>query len=185
MAATTLTALPSVIYAGDTLLLSISVGDYPADQGWSLTYEFRKKDGALISFTSTASGSSHAFTVDKDTTLVWTPGAYKGVSYATDGTQRFTVWSGNLTVNADLSTQVENYDTRTHAEKALEAINATLEGKASRDVLNTTIAGQSISRMTFRELLEAKAYYESIVRQEQVQANGGEGNQILVRFQTP
>lgn len=177
--------MPSAVYAGDTLLMLLTEADYPASAGWSLTFEFRRKEGALISFTSTASGDLHSFTVAKDTTLGWIAGDYKGQCYASDGTQRFTVWTGTLSVFPDFSTQVENYDTRTHAEKVLDAIKTVLEGKATRDVLNTTIAGQSIGRMSFTELLQARAFYEHEVNNERIQAAGGEGNIILARFVNP
>ena len=184
MAATTLSAMPSAVYAGDTLLLLLGFGDYPADESWTLTFDFRKKDGSLITFSSTASGASHAITVAKDDTGVWIPGTYAGVAYVDDGSQRFTVWRGQLEVLPNLAIEDANYDARSHAQKCLDAINLVLEGKASRDVLNTTIAGQSVGRMSFRELLEAKAYYESIVANELAEL-GQSSNQILGRFNRP
>lgn len=189
MAASTLTAMPSVITAGDTLLLNIAGGDYPATENWSLTYTFRTKDGSNVTFTSTANGSDHLFNVDAATTGTWTAGEYYGVGKVTDGTTVVTIWTGRLTVATDLSTQPDNFDTRTSAQICLDAINAVLEGKATRDVLSTTIAGQSITRMTFTELLQAKAFFESKVNQEQAALDAAQGkttgNHVLIRFNKP
>jgi hypothetical protein len=184
MAATTLSAMPAAITAGDTLLLLLDGGDYPANEGWTYWFSFRKETGSLIEFSSTASGSNHSFTVAADITATWTDGIYKGVGYVESATQRFTVWRGELVVESNLTEQDANYDTRTHGQKALDAINAVLEGKASRDVLASTIAGQSIQRMSFTELLQAKSFYESVVQQEQVLL-GQKSNRVLIRFTQP
>jgi len=187
MAATTLTEMPSVIYAGDTLLLKIDLSDYPATD-WTLTYEFRRKLGSTISFSSTPDGSSHSFSVAAETTNIWVDGDYTGVGSVSDGTQKFTVWTGRLTILPNLSAQEDNYDTRSHAEICLDALNAVIEGKASRDVLNTTIAGQTIGRMSFKELLEARNYYAALVEQELASldaANGKGGKNVLIRFSQP
>lgn len=184
--ATTLTALPSAIVAGDSLLFVLSLADYPADQSWVVTYTFRKKLGSDVTFASTPSGSSHLFDIDSGTTSGWTPGSYKGFARAVGTTATETFWEGWLTILPDLTQQSDNYDTRSHAQKCLDAINSVLEGKASRDVLASTIAGQSISRMSFDELLRAKSYYESVVAQEmaQIDADNGKatGKNILIRF---
>lgn len=186
MAAVTLTALPSVVYAGDSFLVELSnVSDYPAPT-WTLTANFRGFGLSQIDFTSSANGSYHRFTVAAATTQIWIPGDYDGVIYATNGTDVVTVWAGKLTVKPDLAAAGENFDTRSHARKCLDAIKSVLEGKASRDAIATTIAGQSITRMSFDELLRAKSYYEQEVAQEERQAAASMGltggNQIRMRF---
>lgn len=185
MADTTLTAVPVSFYQGDTLALLVSLSDYPANEGWALSYSFRG-GGSSIDLTSVASGSSHLVSVAATVTTDWLPGNYSGIGKVTDGTTVITVWRGTLQILADLSEEAENYDPRSHAQKCLDAINAVMEGKATKDVLQTTIAGQSVGRMTWTELMSAKAYYQDLVDKERTAidaANGrGGGNQILVRF---
>ena len=177
------------MYAGDSLDLLISLADYPASDGWVLTYAFRKESGTAISLTSTASGANHLLSATAATTGGWVAGVYSGVGRVALGAVVQTVWTGNLEVKPDLSTAGDNYDTRTHAKICLDAINAVLQGKATRDVLQTTIAGQSIGRMSWPELLAAKSYYQDQVDGEQAKidaANGkGSSRNILVRFQKP
>lgn len=192
MAAPTLTAVPSAVYAGDSILFSIGVDNYSAADGWAITFDFRGKEKTAISFTSTqdsANSANHFVSLTPTTTAAWIPGDYRGVGRATNGTQKFTVWTGALTVNAELNTQTDNFDTRSHARKCLDAIEAVMEGKATRDVLNTTIAGQSISRLTPDQLITFRSYYRAEVAAEEAEeaiANGRSGgNQILARFNRP
>lgn len=192
MADTTLTAVPVSTYAGDSLDLLISLADYPASAGWALTYNFRKggdtpeSGGSEISFTSTESGSNHLFNILSTTTAGWLPGDYKGVGRVSLGTKVVTVWKGSLEILPDLAEQTDNFDTRTHAKKCLDALNAMIEGKATRDVLNTTIAGQSIGRMTWQDLLSAQAHFQNLVDGEvaaENAANGlGNSRNVLIRF---
>ena len=188
MAATTLTELPTSFFAGDTLLLLIGLGQYPADQSWTLTYSFDKEwtepPGFSFTFSSTASGANHSFTVTAVTTSQWLPGKYHGSASVSDGTQKFTVWNGLIEIKPDASQLLGNYDVRSNAKVCLDNINAVLQGKATRDVLSSTIAGQSIQRMSFAELLQAKTYYEAVVTQEKI-ALGEGSNNIVVRFDTP
>jgi hypothetical protein len=182
MAAQTLTSIPSIMTAGETLLFKIDLENFPADQDWVLTYSFRAKEATAIDISGTESGASHLFNVPKATTATWIPAKYNGIAKITDGVETFTIWRGYLEVLPDLSQQDANYDTRSHAQKCLDSINAVLEGKASRDVLSSTIAGQSISRMSFSELLSAKAHYENLVKGEKDDAAGISRRNVLVRF---
>jgi hypothetical protein len=183
---TTLTAVPAIIYAGDTLLLNISQADYPAPD-WTVTYSFRCKDGSTIELAATDNGAEHLFSIPATTTAAWAPGEYKGVGRANDGTNYVTFWKGTMEVLADLSTQPDNHDTRSHAQKCLDAIEAVLEGKATRDILNTVIAGQSIGRLSPMQLMEWRSVYQSEVAAEQAKeraANGlATGKNIHIRFQ--
>ena len=179
MASTTLTAVPSSFYQGDTLNLLVELSDYSAADGWTLSYFFKNKD-SNFSIVSTASGAKHSFAAIAAVTETWLPGVYAVVGKVSDGTSTHTVSVGSIEILRDLSTG-DNFDTRTHAKKCLDAINLVLEGKATRDVLQTTIAGQSIGRMSFNELLSAKAHYQDIVNGEAVSA-GTKGRNVLVRF---
>jgi len=168
-----------VITAGDSLNLLLSAPGYPAGDGWTLTLQFHSRDGSAISESSTPEGAGHLFNIAASTTAGWLPGTYFGTGQVSKGSERYTVWRGQIVVEPDLAQQPQGFDGRSHARKCLDAINAVLEGKATRDVISTSIAGQSITRMSFRELLEAKAYYESLVLSE---GQTGKGNHILARF---
>lgn len=186
MGATTLTSVPAFLHAGDTLLMNISLADYSAADSWTLSYHFRAKDATAIDITGSANGADHLFNVATGTTGGWTPAVYTGKGVVTNGTQVFTVWEGRLEILPEFAQQGDNYDTRSHAKKALDSINLVLEGKAGRDVLSSTIAGQTISRMSFTELMTAKSYYQNIVDAEEDALNGNNASRtIKVRFVAP
>ncbi|MEY4387783.1 MAG: hypothetical protein RLY20_3066, partial [Verrucomicrobiota bacterium] len=60
------------------------------------------------------------------------------------------------------------------------------EGRASKDIINTTIAGQSVGRMTPEQLAFWRNYYRAEVSAEEAAldaANGkATGKNILMRF---
>jgi hypothetical protein len=88
-----------------------------------------------------------------------------------------------------MTQQSDNYDTRTNAKICLDAIDAVMLGKATRDVMQTTIAGQSIGRMSWAELLSAKSFYQdrvdSEVAAENAKNNLGNSRNVLIRFNRP
>lgn len=179
------TEIPASLVSGDDLIFKIALPTFPAGT-WTASYSFRAKEGSEIDFTGTADGSLHSFNVAAATTAGWIAGKYYGVSRVTDGSETHTIWKGYLEIEPNLSQQEGNFDTRSHAQKCLDSINLVLEGKAGRDVLTSTIAGQSISRMSFAELIAAKAVYQNLVDAEKdnaAAANGsGSRRNILVRF---
>lgn len=189
MAATTLTAIPATFRAGDTLLLSINLSDYPASDSWELTYTFRRPDGADITFASEADGDLHSFEVAYGDTAQWTPGIYNGQARVDNGTQGFTVWTGAMEILPDLAAQPENFDGRSHARICLEAIEAVIEGRITTSVINTTIAGQSVTRLTPAELMQWRNYYLEEVRREdeQLAVDQGKntGRNVMIRFLNP
>jgi hypothetical protein len=77
-------------------------------------------------------------------------------------------------------------DPRIHAEIMVVKIQSILEGKADSDVAEYSISGRSLTKLTFKELLDARDYY----RREVVKHNNDElikkgkknGSTIQVRF---
>jgi len=66
MAHTVPTAVPASLRAGDTATWLRSLADYPASDGWVLSYVL-VKTGAQIAITATASGADHLVEVDAAT----------------------------------------------------------------------------------------------------------------------
>ena len=185
MGATTLADIPAVFRAGDTFLVQIDLGDYPASRGWGVNYTFRRLNCPDLSFSSTANGDAHLITVDYGTTQAWAQGVYAGEGRVSDGTQRFCFWEGSMEILPDLSLQDPNFDGRSHARKMLEAIEAVLENRATKAILATTIAGQSITRYSPEQLLAMRSQYLSEVRAEEFEEGRGDSGNAVVRFTQP
>jgi hypothetical protein len=188
---TTLSDVPSVITAGDTLLFKLSLGEYSSSD-WTLAFSFRFASGSQIDFSSTASGSAHLVNVAPTETASWVPGTYYGlgrVTSKTDATLVATVWQGELVVKPDVTTAAADFDTRSWSKKCLDAIEAVLSGRASKDILNTTIAGQSIGRLTPEQLFVLRDRFRAEYQAEQgaLEAAQGKGQRsnIGIIFTAP
>ncbi len=106
------------------------------------------------------------------------------VELTADATGRTIVNEGRIDVRPDMIASAT--DNRTHAKKTLDAIEATLVGKASTDQLGYSINGRSLSRMSPTELREWRAAYRAEVAEETAaeEAEQGRktGSKILARM---
>lgn len=98
----TLTAVPTTITAGDSYTITLTLADYPATAGWSLSYALA--GASVLSVTSTASGASHVLTLSAVQTATLTAGPYSYRLRAANGALVDTIDTGALTVAADLGT---------------------------------------------------------------------------------
>lgn len=186
------TVEPEKIIAGDTLQFTKAISDYEPADGWALSYAL-VKDAVQITFTSSDNGDgSHLVTVAAATTAAYTAGVYKWQSYVTKTTERFAIDSGTMEVTADYATETGGLDARAHCKKMLDALEAMLEGKATRDQQSYSIsfgdggASRSISRLSFGEIMEARKFYKNeyqrLLRQEKLAAGLDSGRTIHVRM---
>lgn len=182
--------LPSEIVVGDFLQWKRSdlVTDYPVSS-YSSKYIFRKKDGTA-EFTVSSSGSSPAgyflFTASNSATYLYEAGDYNWqleIIRASDD-ERIVLSRGEIEVIADLD--ISGTDVRSHNEIMLSKIESLLEGKADSDVSSYSIAGRSLTKMGFQELVDAKNYYRSeVLREKRLldAKNGRSGaSTVKVRF---
>lgn len=175
------TTEPASVTAGDTIQWTKALPDYPASAGWVLSYAFTGPGN--ISITGTASGDDHAVTVAAATSAAWAAGSYIGQAYVTKTTERYTVASGlQLAVAANLAT----VSGLSWARRCVVAIRATLEGKASSDMLSTKINDKELRKYTPAELIPLYRFFEQEVAREdqaaKVAAGLSSGNRVLVRF---
>ena len=96
----TLTAVPDTITAGDSYAITLSLSDYPATAGWSLSYALA--GAAVLTVTSTASGANHLLTLTAAQTATLGDGLYQYRVRAAQGSTVETVTTGTCTVVADV-----------------------------------------------------------------------------------
>ncbi len=159
---------PLEIVVGDFIQWKRSdiVSDYPTDT-YTATYKARISGGGSneITITGTPQTSHYLFTVLNDDSEDFAPGHYfyqLEISRA-DG-ERVVVDRGHFTAIPDLD--VNQADPRSHAEIMLGKIESLLSGKADSDVASYSIAGRSLNKMTFEELVNARDFYRREVKQE-------------------
>ena len=185
MAASIPTTEPTKFVSGDTVCWTKSLADYPADE-YELTYSF-VTSGNQFAVTCTADGTDHYAEIaiaDSAETV----GVYRWQSYATlmDDSERYLVESGTCEILTDFASESSGYDPRTSAEKMLDALNATLVGKASQDQLSLSIQGRSLQRMDPAELLTWRSKMKTEVKREQAAEKAelglATGQKVRTRF---
>lgn len=170
-----LTEFPATLRQGDSLAVQVALDDYPAST-WTLTW-YLSGPTAELSKAATADGDEHLLELTPAETAalgVETMGYVAKASYSGDV---YTVISGSVEVLPDLATSGP-IDTRSHNQKVLDAIKASIEGRATRDEQEYTIKDRSLKRMSLDELLKFKAEYEKLVALETRTGS----RQILVNF---
>lgn len=177
---------PLRFIAGDTVKWTKSVPDYLPADGWVLTYALLK-DGLKKTITATDNGDgTHAAVIALADSANYTAGIYYWQAYVTYSGERFKVDEGRVEVKPNFATKANGYDARSHVIKTLEALEATIEGKATKDQLSYSINGRSIQRLAPEDLIKWMNHYKRLYQQElnkEAAANGElPNNKVQVRF---
>ena len=182
---------PLEIVPGDYLIWKKTAiaQDYPP-ASYTATYVARITGGGSsevqVTGTSGGGGSYYLFTVSSATSAGFNPGVYHWqleiVQNSTSN--RIVVERGEFTALADLD--INGADPRSHAQIMVGKIESILAGKADSDVSNYSIAGRSLTKMTFAELMDArdryKAEYQREVIKDRVRRGKSSGATVKVRF---
>lgn len=166
----------------------ITYVDIKASEGWALKFTAVGKLG-VITINATAdddNADDFKFSKAAADTALYAAGDYKWQVVATKTTTRYTIAEGLITLTDNISGRSALYDNRSHAKKVLDAIEATIEGRASQDQMNYQIAGRSLSRTPLQDLMRLrvmyKSEYEGEVAAANIEAGLASGNKILSRF---
>ena len=179
-----------MLYVGDNWLWKRELTDYPIAD-YTLTYSFRllsstTREIALTSSVITESDTSvYTIEVPSSTTIDYIKGEYAYQEYITNASsERLVLNNGLTTVKSNLD--ADTGDPRSHNRIVFDALEATLENRASIDQMSMSIAGRSLSRMSPEELNKWYSQYKHLVINEDKvsRRDKGEatGNQVKVKF---
>jgi hypothetical protein len=159
---------PQEIVVGDFIQWKRSdiVADYPTDT-YTATYVARISGGGSneITITGTPQTTHYLFTVLNADSEDFVPGHYfYQLEITREDGERVVIDRGHFNAIPDLD--VNQADPRSHAEIMLGKIESLLSGKADSDVASYSIAGRSLNKMTFEELVNARDFYRREVKQE-------------------
>ncbi len=161
--------------------------DYPI-ASYGLTYVAVLEGDALtkINMTATESGTEYIIEVASATTATYTPGVYHWTAFITQTSsgERIAVDYGTFTIKENAATT--QTDPRSHYKIVLDALEAMIQGKATKDQKSYTIGDRSLEHMAPEEILtwyeKYKYYYAQELNAERI-ANGlGNQNTIRVRL---
>lgn len=136
--------------------------------GYTLGYTFRPAGGGPTptNVVATVSGSEFRVAMAAAVTSLMTAGRWTWQSYLTRTSDSARVGLGNGLVQVLPNLVTETGDTRSHARKMLDAIEAVMAGRATHDVASYTIGGRQINKISPDDLIKWRAYYQAQVAQE-------------------
>jgi hypothetical protein len=182
--------IPNVLVQGDSLTWKdCSTWDNARNpitsDIWTLTYVIRGP--SVLDLTAGADGSGWATSITSSQSSGLTPGAYFWQAFATNAQQRITLGSGQLTVEANLSSQTAPYDGRSQTQKDLEAVQAAMRAIVTGGgVQRYSIGNRSVEKMSMADLIaiESKLKYRLALerRKESIENGNGDPTKLLVRF---
>jgi hypothetical protein len=180
---------PQQIVAGDFAQWKRTdlIEDYPL-ASHSAEYVARISSGGYSEFKVAASevDGSYLFAITSSTSAAFLPGTYRWqleITQTSSG-NRVVVDSGDMVILPDMDNN--QTDSRSHAEIMVTKIEGLLSGKADSDVSSYSIAGRSLTKLGFQELVDARDYYRREVNnqknKELLSRGKGGGATIKVRF---
>lgn len=188
MAAAIPTTEPESITAGDSTTWTRSFPDYSAADGWALSYAFVQAGKPSLTIATTGSGTTYTAALTTANTTALGSGLWYWQAFLTKTSQRVTAGAGRITVLVNLATAGSDYDPRSFAKKALDAIEAACLNGIREDI-EISIDGMVLRFRTFEEMLKARSQYQAIYKAEvdaERLANGkGSRKKVLTRFILP
>jgi hypothetical protein len=181
---------PKTVVVGDFIQWKRSdlASDYPlATHSAELVARIKgTKPGAEIKVSATESDSIYLFTIQSSASAGYLPGEYYWQLEITETatSNRVVVDRGEFEIKPDLDDH--EADPRSHAEKMVAKIESLLEGKADSDVSYYMINGRALTKMSYKELVEARNYYKAEANRlktiENMRNGKSNGSTIKVRF---
>lgn len=143
--------------AGDSVDIDVTLSDYLASEGWTLTLYFSAAAETPRQIQADPNGDAYhtSFTCDFD------PGTYQWAARVSKETTVKTVGIGTVRVLPDPS---KPYDRRLHCEKALDAVTAVLEGRLSDPIVEYKLDGVEAKLLPHSDLLRLRDRYRTEVR---------------------
>lgn len=171
MADRSIYAPPARLYAGDSWAWEIPDPDAYPSYAYALSYALAPEAGGTVVAVEAEAPSlvAVAFKVAATLTAPLAPGRWRWSLFAADIALdiRAVLAGGTFDLLPDPLTATG--DARSAARRIFDAIDATIEGKVTKDAQSYAIEGRTIARMPLPDLLAARDRYARIVRREQGQ----------------
>ena len=128
--------------------------------------------------TVVSSDDGFYITTSADVTKTWDVGKFKFQILNDEGIED----SGDIEILQNFSLMDESECVRSHWEVVLEAIEATLAGKATSAQTNISVGDKSIGYMSVSELLELREFAKEKIAEEKGNFVSGKGAKILHKW---
>lgn len=151
---------------------------YPESDGYTVKIAFRGRGGSF-DFTLT-DGLKLEITAENLSTIPF--GEYKYTFYAEKSGNRFVIETGTASVLKNFL-DADAFDSRSEAEKNLDAITAVINKTATTNILKKTIAGVALEKYPLADLLVLHSKLKMEVESEKRAARlaAGESSGLIIR----
>ncbi len=175
-------AEPRKITAGNSYSWTVSSSDYPASDGWVVSYSLSNTN-EQFDITSVANGDDHDATILSASSQKYVAGVYDLVGFAVLSGERKIFYSQPCEIKPDPASM---NDHRSYAKRIVDAIEATIEGKASADAQSLAINGKTLTRYPIADLLVFRDRFKREVATEdaarKLAGSNNSGGIVRVRF---
>ncbi len=168
-----ITSVPLTVAAGTSVSYRRVVPNLPA--GWSYLLALSIPGFAPVE--AAVEGDGFKLTIAASATAAWPAGTYTYSERVTDGAEVVELGRGSIVVLADVTATGD--DGRSHAQRALAAIEAALEGRFTDGIQSYAIGGRTVSKIPLKELYELRDKYRIAVFYER---NGGRFGSVQIAF---
>lgn len=180
---------PTSLQAGDTLQWTRQLDDFPASAGWQLSYRLIGSAGSFA-ITAAAQGDLHAIAITADASGAWPAGSYMLLPAVSKDSDRYSLPAIPVQVLANLAGSTAATDTRSYAQRVLDAVEAILEGRAGSAESDVQINGRALRYFPIADLLALRDRMRQEVRSEQASQRaaaglGSKAGRVFVRFSAP
>ncbi|MDE8343685.1 MAG: hypothetical protein POG24_07690 [Acidocella sp.] len=187
--------IPGIATAGDTITwVDSDVFDYQGNSyspgtGYLLNYSLRGP--AALDVAAVVADGQWTVTITPTQSATLTAGQYFWTAYVSDAAgDRFTVGTGQITIQVDLTKAAAGYDGRSQAKQIIDAINAEMLARINNGAaMEYTIAGRSLRKETLQALQALRAEWVGIyakeVRAQRMAQGLGDPTARFVQFRRP
>jgi hypothetical protein len=159
--------IPSLLRAGSAYSWKESVS---AGAGGHLEYTLFNGSGVLV-----VVGGVQEFSLSSAETSAWAPGRYDWALREVVGENKRELMRGAMEVLPNPELHPQGLDGRSHARRVLDAIEATMEGRASTDAVEISIRGRTIKQTPVVDLIKLRDVYKREVAAEDHAARLAQG----------
>lgn len=178
-----MTNIPAQFLVGDTVKWTDSSFDGKGSADYTLTYTL--VGPSKLTVTGVASGDGWDVTISASSSAGLTAGDYVWQAALTATGVKYTVGTGQLVVQKNISAQDAGYDGRTQAETDLAAVKAAIRARVSGDAtVEYTIGNRSLKKEPLANLIALRTQLEAdVAREKQAKRlSDGTGRAVFVRF---
>ena len=162
--------IPRSFSAGESVSWEREYSRFPAGE-WMLTYVLVSGDNQIV-VTASEAGTKHLVEVPSATSQAYAAGQYHWQSHVTKDAERYLVESGVVEVKSDFASQESGIDARSHTKKVLDALEAAIEGRASKTQVEQNVGGVQIQHIPLTDQVMLRDQYAMKYRKEQAAING-------------